>query len=59
MFEDLASAMAWARKENPGCTLKVKAQDDGPTIVTIKCKGKPTQVAYVRQGTGRDHNGNR
>jgi hypothetical protein len=56
-FKDLAEAMEWARKEFPGCSLSVREQADGPTIVSIKGKkdGKVIrEVVYVRKSGGDD-----
>ena len=56
MFEDMASAIAYAKATYPGCSFSVKEQVDGPTIISVKGKD-PTlrQVIYVKQTKGNDN----
>jgi hypothetical protein len=50
MFEGLAEAIEWAKKNYPGCTFSVKEQPDGPTVVSVKGKDNAIRtVVYVRK----------
>jgi len=48
MFEDMAKAVEWTKKNYPGCSFAVKEQQDGPTIVTVKGKDRVV-VIYVKK----------
>lgn len=48
MFQNLKKAMDWAKKQHPESSFKVKEQEDGPTIVSVKGKDKAIRtVIYV------------
>lgn len=50
IFHDLQEAMAWAKTTYPDSSFTVKAQEDGPTIISVKGKGNELRaVIYVRQ----------
>jgi hypothetical protein len=52
VFDTLQEAFDWAKKQyGDKCSFSVRAQKDGPTIVSIKGKGGVLrQVVYVKKG---------
>lgn len=51
MFDTLSEAIAWAKRNYPGCSFSARLQKDGPTILSIKHKGtnEIRSVVYVRR----------
>lgn len=50
IFEDLSSAIKWAKETYPGSSFSVKAQPDGPTIVSIKTGKKILRtLVYIKK----------
>lgn len=48
--EEIAKAIAHARKKYPGCSFSVKLQPDGPTIISVKGKDNELRkVIYIKQ----------
>ena len=55
MFEDMKSAIEWAKKNYPNCSFSVREQADGPTIVSVKGKNQSVStVVYVKKGGQTD-----